>query len=299
MLSMLFRLRLFLVLALAALGAAPVRGEPSRAAFVTAIELRGADETAGTAIRREGKELRPRLFMPLFAGDEVFLREAASRIVLETAGGAEQSVSGAGARFVVTGDAVAGGGFWNMLDAVADAIGGESDDIAPDNMMSRDSGDVLGIPMAVHGANFIVDDGSPLWLAWSGGTAPYRIRISADGVALVLHGILANDTVLDLPKPLPSRIKITLEDAGGRSAHVSLRRHEERPNAGFGDVRAGLAKDLAYAAWLTGFQDGGWTIEAARLLRQEATTNPAARRLLNRIATGWRADGLISPQSEK
>jgi hypothetical protein len=189
---------------------------------------------------------------------------------------------------MIKGDAVADGGFWDTLGAVAEAIGGDSDAIAPDNMMSRDSGEALSIPMAVHGANYILNDGRPLWLAWSGGKPPYRIRFTADGVAAVHDGIAATAVSLDLPRTLPPRLRMTLEDAVGRRTSISIRLRDKRPDPEFGSSSGTLARTLAYAAWLTGVQEGRWSIEAARVLNGEAASDPSALQLLSQISAGWR-----------
>ena len=91
-LCMLLRFRLLLVLVLAVVASPPVRGADSPRPTSPSSSCTARTRPQGTAIRRGGKELRPRLLMPLYTGDEVFLRDAASRIVLETEGGTEQSV---------------------------------------------------------------------------------------------------------------------------------------------------------------------------------------------------------------
>jgi hypothetical protein len=284
-------LRILLILLATAFCFSPARTEPAPAAFVTAINLKGADLDEGTAIRRGAEELRPRLLMPLFAGDVVFLRDPGSRIVLEGETGEETEITGAVARFEVKGGGTADSGFWGMLGVVADAVSGDEDEVAPDNMMSRDTDDVIDVPMAARAGNQLVRDGGPVWLAWQGGKAPYRVRIAAGEAATMQDNITEKEVSFDLPDTASRRIKITIEDAGGRRATVMFRLVGKRPEPPFAvthDADESGATRLAYAAWLTGVDDGIWSAEAARLLREDKQRNPAAELLLRRIADGWK-----------
>lgn len=282
------RRSLVFTLALAALFAVPAAAEPAAAAYITALELKGADSSEGTAIKRNGALLRPKLLMGLYAGDEIFLREAGSRIAIEAADGVEHVISGANARFTVTD--VPGDGLWGILDAVSDAISGGTDEAIPDNMMTRDDGQALRIPMAIKGANHIVRNGGPIWIAWSGGTAPFRMSVSAGETVTLRDGLIEREASIDLPPAAKSRFRVKVEDAGGRTDTILFRIEEKRPEppTGDGSSSGGVMKDIAYAAWLTGLEDGSWSIEAALLLKPHASGNAAARLLLARIAEGWR-----------
>lgn len=286
------RLLLSLSLALTFLGPliAPAAAESSPAAYITEVTLTGQDRTEGTAIRREGALLRPRLLMALYAGDEIVLREAASRIVIETEGGSEQVVTGAQAVHKVMGDIAADDGLWGLLDAVADAIGGGSDEAVPDNMMTRDDGKGLRIPMAANGANHLVRSNSPVWIAWSGGAAPFRVTVSAGEEVKVIEGITGHEANVSVPPAAASRFRVKVEDAGGRTDTILFRLRDERPEPPHGatEQARGLASDLAYAAWLTGLEDGSWTIEAARMLTEQSGSGGAASLLRERIAAGWK-----------
>lgn len=289
MFTMVMRICLLLVLVMAGTGLHSARAEPSAAAFITAIDLKGVDREVGTAIRRDGQELRPRLLMPLYAGDEIFLRDTGSRIALETEAGAETEVSGAGAPYRIADDSASGGGFWSMLGAVAEAVGGSDGDVVPDNMMTRDTDDVITVPMAVRGANPVVNDGKPVWLAWRGGKSPYRVTISADDAVEMHAGVEVQAFAFALPSTAPRRLKVAIEDAGGRKANVLLKLSDRQPEPPFAVNKAAPSAVLAKAAWLTSIEDGRWSIEAARLLRVEQDANSAAGLLLEQIGNGWKA----------
>jgi len=279
-------LPLALVLTLLVAFLHPAAAEPSPAAYITAIELTGKDSAEGTAIRRNGALLAPRLLMALYAGDEVFLREATSRIVIETGDGAEQVIAG-GASLTLTDGPAADGGLWDILDTVAEALGGGADETAPDNMMTRDDGEGLRIPMAIRGANHLARTGGPVWIAWSGGAAPFRISVSAGGTVTVQDGVTRREASLDLPATPSSRIRVKIEDAGGRTETILFRLQDEPPRHALTRDR-GITGEIAHAAWLTAVDDGRWTFEAARQLRN-ANGSPAAAALLARIALGWKA----------
>ena len=59
------------------------------AGYLVAIALKGQDRSQKTAIVRQGKELEPRLMMPVFQGDDIFLRGTAPYAVSLGAEGAE------------------------------------------------------------------------------------------------------------------------------------------------------------------------------------------------------------------
>ena len=65
---------------------------PQPAGYVIAFELQGEDLAKGTAVVRAGKELAPRIYMPLFDGDAVFVRDAASRVIVDVADGGRKDI---------------------------------------------------------------------------------------------------------------------------------------------------------------------------------------------------------------
>jgi hypothetical protein len=270
--------------------ALPGFAEPAPAGYVMSIELHGQDAAQKTAIIREGKELPPKLMMPLYAKDVIFLRDAESKIGIEIDGGTEKEIAGANARFEVTGEVETGDDAWSLITAVAAVIGGEEGEAVPDNMVSRGTEDELKIPMAVHGPNFLVGDGAPMWLAWSGGKAPYAVIVDVDGHASV-HDKIALQEFEFAPPAAAKRFTVTVKDADGRSAKVVMRYRKALPVPGDGlkgKLPEGDAKDLVYAAWLTSLRDGDWSIEAAQLLRKHAATDTRARALLEKIVQGWK-----------
>ena len=64
------------------------------AGYIMAYELKGVDAEKGTVVVRKGSELAPKLLMPLYDDDAVFIRDEASRITLSLAKDGNLVVSG-------------------------------------------------------------------------------------------------------------------------------------------------------------------------------------------------------------
>lgn len=283
-------LRAAVTLTMLGCATSPAVSDPVPSAFVTVLDLKGLDRGEGTAIRRSGKGVRAQLLMPLYGGDEIFLREDGSRIVITTETDTEETITGPGAHFEVKAADGGGSGFWSMLGAVSDALAGADGELAPDNMMTRDTDEAITIPMAVRGTNHIARDGKPVWLAWRGGKAPYRLSFVLGGKVSAREGVSGHEASIELPPNAPDRLRITIEDSVGRRASIKLRLHTVRPAPNFGNAASsagGTPKHLIYAAWLTSHDEGRWSLEAARMLRN--TADAPSMLLYERITTGWRA----------
>ncbi len=103
----------FLVVLLAALGfAAGAAQSPAQdarpAGYIMAYELKGADAEKGTVVVRKGVELRPKLLMPVYDGDSVFVRDETSRITLNLAREGDLVVSGKLRRKDIAGEMASG-----------------------------------------------------------------------------------------------------------------------------------------------------------------------------------------------
>lgn len=271
--------------------AGTLRAEPAPAGYIMSIDLRGQDEALKTAIVREGQELAPKLMMPLYEKDVIFLRDPASRIGIEVNGGEEKQITGTDARFEVSGQVATGDDAWSLIAAVAAVIGGKDEPPVPDNMVSRGDENELKIPMAVRGPNFIPNDMRKLWIAWSGGKGPYKVIVDVDGRAKTYDKIKAQEFEFETPLPDVLRFTVTVKDSEGRLANVVMRYRNRlpEPNASFkGELPGGAVKDIAYAAWMTSLHEGDWTIGAAQILRAQPDENTQAKALLAKIAEGWK-----------
>jgi hypothetical protein len=267
---------------------AVAHSEGAPAGFVLSIELKGDDAVSKLVIRRGDAVLPAKLMMPLYAGDVIALKDKDSRIALELDGGAEKDVTGSDGPFALSGEVATGDDTWSLISAVAGVIGGEEDEGAvPDNMVSRGDEDDLKIPMAVHGANFILG-GAPLWLAWSGGKGPYTVLVEADGAAPATLAAATQEVTITPPAGA-ERFIVTVTDATGRSTSATFRVKGEAPQPQASDVPEGVSGALLKAAWLTGQKDGAWSVAAVQMLH--AVDDPQARALLEKIVEGWKLGG--------
>ena len=269
-------------------GAAQAAGTP--AGYVVAIALAGEDASARTAVVRQGKELPPKLMMPLYDGDVVFLRDAASRIGVELGNGKTMEVGGDVARYDVKGKIDTGDDAWSILTAIGNVLSGDQDEI-PQNMVARGDPASIDVAMAVHGANYIVRGNRLLWLSWSGGTGPYALTVSADGVDLKLPPAAGPQAEVPLSAVKGDLVIVTIRDAAAGAAIVRLRLRDAAPalpdkvkNAAPGQS----AGTLVAAAWLVARDKGAWTIEAAQALHARGGADQAATALLAQLARGWK-----------
>jgi hypothetical protein len=260
------------------LGTALAQGGKAPAGYVVAIALAGADKTA---IVRDGQELVPKLMMPLYAGDVVLVRDPASRIGLEVGAGGRIEVA-ASARYEVKGEIPTGKDALRVITAVAGILGGGE---------AKTDGGALKLPMAVPGPNFLVKGGRKLWLAWTGGKAPFKLIVDVDGRAQPFPGIAARQFELQIPAKSVNRFNVTIRDSAGGTARVTFRFRDllpEMPRA-LKDAGPGESVDaLLLAAWLTTRHEGDWSVEAAQILRQRAAGDPAAAALLDVLVHGWK-----------
>lgn len=268
-------------------GPALAQGGKAPAGYVVAIALAGADQTA---IVRGGQELVPRLMMPLYAGDVVLVRDPASRIGLEVGAGERIEVV-ASARYEVKGEIPTGEDSWRVITAVAGILGGGDGGEVPKNMVSNSEEGALKLPMAVPGPNFLVKGERKLWLAWTGGKAPFKLIVDVDGRAQPFSGIEARQFELRIPAKSVDRFNVTIRDSGGGTARVVFRFRNLLPQMprALKDAGPGESVDaLLLAAWLTTRHEGDWSVEAAQILHQRAAGDPAAAALLDRIVRGWK-----------
>lgn len=269
----------------------PVHAEQVPAGYITSLELHGEDAVKPLIVIREGKDKEAKLMMPLYADDVVALRDPASKVTIEVSSGETKEVTGRDPRFKVSGEVETGDDAWSLLTAVAGVIGGEEEVAVPDNMASRGDENKLEIPMAVHGPNFITADTRKLWLAWSGGKGPYKVIVDVDGRAKTYDKVREQEFEFETPPADAKRFTVTIKDAEGRISNVVLRYRNSLPvpNEGFkGEFPQGDAKDIAYAAWMTGLHEGDWSIGAVQLLRTLPAENKEAKLLLAKIVEGWK-----------
>lgn len=281
--------QLFLALCLhVVLFASAGSADQAPAGYVVAISLAGDDLTAKTAIVREGKELPPKLMMPVFSGDVVFVRDPASRVSLEIGGGETVEVGGTLARYKVSGEIPTGDDAWSVLIAIGGVLAGEEDTI-PENMVSK--GGSLTVPLAVRGSNLIVKAERKLWLAWQGGTAPYTVTLKTGAKEFSIPATDTREAEIPIPADGVERLAIVIRDSTQQTATIRFRLRDEIPALPDGLKKASpgpSAEMLVNAAWLASIENGAWAVQAAQILHAQADNDQAAAALLARMAAGWK-----------
>lgn len=258
------------------------------AGYVVAISLAGDDLAAKTAVVREGKELPPKLMMPVYSGDVVFVRDPASRVSLEIGGGQTVEIGGTLARYNVSGEIPTGDDAWSVLTAIGGVLAGEEDTI-PENMVSK--GGSLTVPLAARGPNLITKAERKLWLAWQGGTAPFTVTLKTGAKEFSIPATDTREAEIPIPADVGERLAVMIRDSTQQIATIRFRLRDEIPALPNGLKKASpgpSAETVVNAAWLASFENGAWAVQAAQMLHAQAGENQAAAALLARMVKGWK-----------
>jgi hypothetical protein len=260
------------------------------AGYVVSVALSGPDAVAKTAVVRGGQELPPKLMMPLFAGDVIFLRDSHSRVAIELGDGKEVSVGGNLQRYDVEGEIPTGDDAWSILSAIGSVLAGD-EEVTPDNMVAKGDDKSLAVPLAVHGANFIAKGERKLWLTWTGGEAPFVVTVRQADTTTALLPIATRNVEVPVTSHSGDRFSISIADARGQAATIRFRVRDAEPVAP-ASVQSAVAGEsveaLVMATWLMSQEEGSWVIEALQGLHAQAASNQAAAALLDRVIGGWR-----------
>lgn len=286
--------RLFLVLfpLLGILFASPAAAELAPAGYIVAVDLAGEDAAAKTAVVRVGKELPPKLMMPVYSGDVVFVRDPASLVTLEVGGGETIDVGGALSRYNVSGEIPTGDDAWSLLTAIGSVLAGDEDTI-PENMVSKGDETSLRVPLAVRGANFTVRSERKLWLAWLGGTGPFTVTVKTETKETSLPTTNVREIQAPVPPEAGERFAIVVRDSSQQMATVRFRLRSGIPELPDTLKKASpghSASTLINAAWLASLDQGAWAVEAAQTLRAQSDKDQAAAALLARLVEGWKPE---------
>jgi hypothetical protein len=260
-------------------------------AHVIEAELVGEDLAKGTAVVRDGTELKPQIWMPLYDGDVVFVRDPQSHVLVDYGSGGRVEVGGKAMRVTVSADTAHGGETWGLITAIGSLLVGEEDEEVPANLISKGDDGSLMVPGANRTPNYLLRGEAPVWVAWSGGTAPFSVVLETGGKATALDPSNEREVRFDIPPSAPQRMTLIVTDAGKRSVRVSFRLRDALPMAP-AEVSGekspeGLAPAL-FAAWLASQDDGAWRIEAARMLRNQAGGTAGLKRVSDALLAGWR-----------
>jgi hypothetical protein len=277
------RARAFLLIALMA-WVLPVEAEDSRpAGYIMAYELKGSDAEKGTVVVRDGNELAPKLLMPLYDDDSVFIRDEASRITLSLAQEGNLVVSGKLMRKEITGEMPSGDDGFDIIGQIADILFGHGDEDSLSVLVAK-GGNELKAPMAVRGRNYVLRNSKPLLVAWAGGEAPFTVLVEqGQGGKAVTQEARAIE--IPLAKIGGNRFAVIVTDARKHKLRIAFELRKAAPNAPE-EVLARENRGEVQAVWLAAQQNGAWRFEALRQLRalppDKMTTD-----LIAALEKGW------------
>ncbi len=265
--------------------------EREAVAHIVEIDLAGDDLAKGTVVVRDGAEHKPQIWMPLYDGDVVFVRDPGSRVLVDYGAGGRVEVGDKAMRVTVSAETAHGGETWGLITAIGSLLVGEEDEEVPANLISKGAEDTLLVPVANRGPNNLLRGDAPVWVEWSGGTAPFDVTLETAGKKTVLTPTGERAVKFAIPKDAGQRLALTITDAGKRSLRVPFRLRDKLPAApaeiAKESANAGLMPALQ-AGWLAEQDDGAWRIEAVRLLRNTDGEKVEFTRLADALLAGWR-----------
>jgi hypothetical protein len=250
------------------------------AGYIMAYELKGVDAEKGTVVVRKGSELAPKLLMPLYDDDAVFIRDAASRITLSLAKEGNLVVSGKLMRKDIAGDMASGDDGFSIISQIVDILIGEGDGDSFSVLVAK-GGDEIAVPMAVRGRNYILRNAQPLRVAWTGGEAPFSVEVEG--------GKATAQTIREIEIPVAGitgkRFSVIIIDSNRRKLRIAFELKKALPKIP-DKVKARENRGEVAAVWLAGRESGAWRFEAARQLRALAA-DKATSDLIVALEKGW------------
>lgn len=253
------------------------------AGYIMAYELKGADAEKGTVVVRKGVELAPKLLMPIYDGDSVFIRDETSRITLSLAREGNLLVSGKIMRKDVAGEMASGDDSFSIIEQIVAILAGNSEDDSFSVLVSKgaETGDAIKVPLAVRGRNYILRSSEPLRLGWTGGEGPFTVKVG-DGKAVVQA---ARDIAIAPDAMRGNRFAVTISDAKKRSVRIAFEVRRALPKVP-AKVKARETSGAVAAVWLAGRDNGAWRFEAVRQLRALSQSETTAG-LVAALEKGW------------
>jgi hypothetical protein len=248
-----------------------------RAGYIEAFTLKDKDETRGTVIARAGRDMKPAVMMPVMDGDIVYLSSPASSLRIVLLDGSAIEIKGEARQKI---EAKGDGGALDTLAWIWDRIAGNETEESPTNLAAKGLGPYVN---AAPIGGTILRGAAPVYLAWNGGKAPYKVVVGGKTYETPMANI-----EFSLPDGAGDRLVVKIEDAKGASTRVKLRLADRAPTppGALTELLGSPAfRQTALAAWLARQGQGKWRLEAMRQLRAIKDYEPAER-LLAALAQG-------------
>ena len=274
------RILTFCFLVLGFLGQPALAQDSRPAGYIMAYELKGVDAEKGTVVVRKGAELAPKLLMPLYDDDAVFIRDEASKITLSLAREGNLVVSGKLMRKDIAGEMSSGDDGFTIIEQIVDILTGDGDDDSFSVLVSK-GGDEIAAPMAVRGRNYVLRSQAPLHVGWTGGEGPFSVEVEG-GKATV-----QTTRTIDIPTNgfSGNRFSVIITDVRKRKLRIAFELKKALPKIP-DKIKARENRGEVGAVWLAGQQNGAWRFEAARQLRALAP-DKATSDLIAALGKGW------------
>lgn len=253
------------------------------AGYIMAYELKGADAERGTVVVRKGTELQPKLLMPIYDGDSVFIRDETSKITLSLAREGNLIVSGKLMRKDIAGEMASGDDSFTIIEQIVAILAGRGDDDSFSVLVSKgtETGEEIKVPLVVRGSNYILGGGEPVHLAWSGGEGPFSVQVASGKT--VTHE--ARELTINVKALTGTKFAVKITDARKRAVRIVFVVKKALPKVP-AKVKARDTNGEVAATWLAGRDNGAWRFEAVRQLR----ALPPSETVLGLIAAlekGW------------
>lgn len=279
------RILAYLLIMLGLLGTvAPTQAQDVRpAGYIMAYELKGTDAEKGTVVVRKGAELQPKLLMPIYDGDSVFIRDETSKITLSLAREGNLVVSGKLMRKDIAGEMASGDDSFTIIEQIVAILAGRGDDDSFSVLVSKSAatGDEIKVPLVVRGSNYILGGGEPIHLTWSGGEGPFSVQV-ATGKA-VTHE--ARELTINVKALVGPKFTVKITDARKRVVRIVFVVKRALPKVP-AKVKARDTNGVIAAVWLAGRDNGAWRFEAVRQLRA-LPRNETTVGLIAALEKGW------------
>jgi hypothetical protein len=270
---------LVLSLAISTMLAAPAIAKP--AGYIVTWDPGDAALEGRAAVEREGEKLTPSLLMPLKDGDRISVTDKATALRVELPNATSAAVGGGSTALDITGEMAADDEAAALMERLAKALAGPSP-------VQSDSPE-LRIPMAFDGQNFLLPEGGPVHLSWSGGQAPYTIIFDIDGRRKDFATTREQQVSFDLPKLTSSKLSVIVKDKTRKRARIEFHLRQQLPGIPDAIAKAPVSpefNDLLVKAWLGQRHDGMWRAHILRLLRNGEKQTALERKFADFLEAG-------------
>jgi len=223
----------------------------------------------GYALERQGQTIEVVALMPLRAGDNLLVRNAAGRIRIHLGESAARSIERSGSPFRVPAGGETPTPWANLMDWTGSLLGGNTggQPTTQVKVFSRGNSDAPPSSALLYTGTALLAAGRrPLALAWTNGKPPFRVQLTPTGAGqtavVALDGLaepICSTPEVDL---VPGTYRLEIRDAQARDLLTEIRvvSTDALPRPDPSLIPQGVsdeARRTLSAAWLAG-RDGGW-----------------------------------------